>query len=57
MTEMSDAQILTLVTAVVEKHGCKLIDVDLENHIINLEGSDDAKVKCAIALEEVLADM
>ena len=57
MDDMNDPQILTLVTNVVEKHGCKLIDVDLENRIIDLEGPDDAKVNCAIALEEVLGDL
>ena len=57
MDDMNDTQILTLVTNVVEKHGCKLIDVDLENRIIDLEGPDDAKVNCAIALEEVLGDL
>lgn len=57
MTEMNDAQILTIVTNIVEKHGCKLVEFDPENRIINLEGPDDAKVECAIALEEVLGDI
>jgi hypothetical protein len=57
MSEMSDDQILTLVTNIVEKHGCKLIDVDLGKRMINLEGPDDAKVKCAVALEEMLGGM
>lgn len=52
--ELSDAQLLTIVKNVVEEHGCKLVDVDFENQVINLEGPEDAKERCAVALAEIL---
>jgi len=52
--EMSEAQLLTMITNIVEKHGCKIIEIDLENHLINLEGPEDAKVSCAIELADLL---
>jgi hypothetical protein len=52
--EMNDAQMLTIITHIVEKHGCRIKKVDIENHLVNLEGPEDAKVACAIALAEVL---
>lgn len=54
MSELTDDQILTIVNNVVEQHGCKLVDIDLENQILNIEGPEDAKAACAIALQEVL---
>ena len=54
MSELTDAQILTIVKNVVEQHGCTLVDIDLENQILNIEGPEDAKAECAIALQEVL---
>jgi hypothetical protein len=54
MTELDDAQLLTVVQNLVEKHGCKLANIDFENASINIEGPDDAKANCARALIEVL---
>ena len=52
--EMTEAQLLTIVKNVVEKHGCKLVEVDFENQIINVEGTEEAKGRCARALAEIL---
>jgi hypothetical protein len=54
MAEMDSTQIVMLVKKIVEEHGCKLVDIDLEKHILNIEGPKDAQVKCAIALEDAL---
>ena len=54
MTELDDAQLLTVVTNLVEKHGCKLTNIDFERESIYIEGPDDAKADCARALTEVL---
>jgi phage tail tube protein FII len=51
---LKDEQLLTIVKNVVEQNGCQLIDIDFENHILNIEGSDEAQARCALALEEVL---
>lgn len=54
MTELDDAQLLTVVQNLVEKHGCKLTNIDFENASIHIEGPDDAKADCARALVDVL---
>ncbi len=54
MTELSDAQILTIVKNTVEQHGCKLVEIDLENKVLNLAGPESSKVKCALELAKVL---
>jgi phage tail tube protein FII len=51
---LKDEQLLTIVKNVVEQNGCRLIDIDFDNHILNIEGSDEAQARCALALEEVL---
>ena len=51
---LTEAQLLTIVKNVVEKHGCKLVEVDFENQIINVEGTEEAKGRCARALAEIL---
>lgn len=49
-----DTAMLTMITNLVEKHGCKLVEFDLENKVINIEGPEDAKVACAMALQDLL---
>lgn len=54
MTEMEADKLLTIITNAVERHGCRIVEIDLEKHIIDIEGPDDAQAKCAIALSEIL---
>lgn len=53
-SELNEAQLLTIVKNTVEQHGCQLVEIDLENKILHLEGPETAKVKCAQALSKVL---
>ena len=53
---MDDTLFLNLVKNTAEKHGCTLVDVDLENHVINLDGPDDAVGECARAISELVGD-
>ena len=54
MTELNDAQLLTVVNNLVEEHGCQLVNIDFENFSIEIEGPDAAKADCARALADVL---
>ena len=54
MSELTDDQLIMIVNNIVEQHGCKVVEIDLENHILNIEGSEEAQAECAIALEKVL---
>jgi ribosome maturation factor RimP len=51
---LKDEQLLTIVKNVVEQNGCRLVDIDFEKHILNIEGTDENQARCAQALEEVL---
>lgn len=53
-SELNEAQLLTIVKNTVEQYGCRLVEIDLENRILHLEGSETAKVKCAQVLAKVL---
>lgn len=53
-TPLRDDQLLTIVKNVVEQNGCRLVDIDFEKHILNIEGSEEAQAICAQALEDVL---
>ena len=52
--EMTEAQFLSLVHQTVEAHGCKVVEINFENGIINIEGPEADKTECAIALQNVL---
>jgi hypothetical protein len=54
MTTLRDDQLLTIVKNVVEQNGCRLVDIDFDNRILNIEGSEEDQARCALALEEVL---
>lgn len=54
MSQLTDDQVITIVKNVVEQHGCMLVEIDIENHVLNIEGPDDAQARCAIALQDVL---
>jgi hypothetical protein len=54
MLDTDSSQLLTIIVNTIEKHGCKLADVDLDNHIINLEGPEKNKEACAKALAKIL---
>ncbi|MFZ7128463.1 MAG: hypothetical protein ACOWWM_20100 [Desulfobacterales bacterium] len=51
---MDSSVFLTLVKETAEKHGCRITDVDLENHVLNLDGPEDAMEACARALANLL---
>jgi len=38
----------------VEKHGCTIVDVDFDAHVINLDGPEEAVEACAMALENLI---
>lgn len=54
MAELKEDQLLTIVTQVVERHGCRIVEIDLERHILNIEGPEESQLNCAQALEEIL---
>ena len=53
---MDAAVFLNLIKATVEKHGCRIVDLDIENHTINLDGPDEKVNACAKAIAELVGD-
>ena len=53
---MNDTNFLNLIKHTVESHGCHIVDIDLEKHIINLDGPDEAVADCARAISELMGD-
>ena len=53
---MDDTMFLNLIKTTVENHGCTILDVDLENHVINLDGPDEAVSACALAISKLVGD-
>ena len=51
---MDDTTMFNLIKSVAEQKGCRLVDVDFENHTINIEGPQKAQLECALALERLM---
>ncbi len=51
---MDEATFLNVIKMTVENHGCTIVDFDLENHIINLDGPDEAVNACALAISKLV---
>ena len=45
---------INLIKLIVDKHGCKILDIDLDNHVLNIDGPEEAQIACAQELEAVL---
>ncbi len=56
-TTMDDTIFLNMVKTTVEKHGCTIVNVDLENHVLNLDGPDEAVEACALAIANLVDGM
>jgi phage tail tube protein FII len=54
MGELREDQLLTIVKNVVEQNGCQLVEIDFENHVLNIDGPEDKQAACALALQDVL---
>ena len=54
MENQKDALFFTLLKETVEKHGCRIVDIDYENQNINLDGPDDAVEACSLAIASML---
>ena len=54
MTELNELQIIQLITTIVEKHKCKILKLDVKNHILDIDGPAEAKTACAKELETFL---
>ncbi len=54
MEKQSEAALFTMLKHTVESHGCKIVDVDLETHRIDIDGPDEKVPACAEAIERIV---
>jgi hypothetical protein len=52
--KLNKLQALKIIANVCQKHGCEIRRVDLDRHILDIQGSDDAQKKCKQELEMLL---
>ena len=52
--ESTDTIVVSLLKEAVESEGCNLSEVDLENYVLKVNGSDDVVSDCARAVAEIL---
>lgn len=51
MTELSREQTIQLISTIVAKHGCKILEMDVDKYILNIDGPAEAREKCVQELE------
>ncbi|PIF02958.1 MAG: hypothetical protein CR990_00030 [Desulfococcus sp.] len=51
---LTEAQIIQMITFIVEKHGCTIRELSLDNYYIDITGSDEGQVACAAELAAFL---
>lgn len=52
--ELSESQLIQIITTIVQKHGCVIKELDVKNHLIDIDGPPESKVACAKELEVFL---
>ena len=50
---MDETAFVNLLKMTVENHGCTIVVFDFKNHVINLDGPDEAVEACAHAIAEL----
>jgi hypothetical protein len=54
MGSLNRLQTLQIIASVCQRYGCEIRRVDLDRHILDIQGPDDAQEKCKQALEVFL---
>lgn len=52
--QLNKSQTLQIIANVCQKHGCEIVKMDFDRHILDLEGTEDARVKCTEELHALL---
>lgn len=50
---MDETMFLNVLKITVENHGCSIVDLDIDRHIISLDGPDEALGACARAIADL----
>jgi len=58
MVTLDKLQILQIAKEICTKHRCKIVEIDFDTHVINIEGPPDEpelRQQCMTEIEEMLA--
>ncbi len=53
---LSEDQLINAISIIASSYGCRIVDIDFANHTINLEGSPESEISCAVEIEKVLGE-
>ena len=53
---LGEDQLINAVSIIASSYGCRIVDIDFANHIINLAGSPESEISCAVEIEKVLGE-
>ncbi|MCJ7616876.1 MAG: hypothetical protein MUO43_10115 [Desulfobacterales bacterium] len=51
---VTEEMFINAVSIIASNNGCRIVDIDLAKHIINLEGPAESEISCGIEIENVL---
>jgi hypothetical protein len=51
---LTETQFFSLVSTIASKHGCLLVDIDVDKCIINIAGPSESEYVCAVEIDEIL---
>lgn len=51
---MDELHLMNLITLTAANHGCRILDIDLQNQFVNLDGPEDKLAECAQAIAELV---
>jgi len=54
MTDLTEDQMIQIIAAIVTRHGCRILKMDVQNQILDIDGPEEAKLACARELEMFL---
>lgn len=54
ISELDETQIIQVITTIVMRHGCRIVEMDLKHQILNIDGPAEARVACAEELAAFL---
>jgi len=53
---MDDPLFIQILTMIVKKHGCTIREWNIDQHMVDIDGPQDAQVACAVEISEVLRE-
>jgi len=54
MEELNELHIVQIIGTIVTRHGCEIVEMDLNNYILDIDGPTEAKMECAKELQVFL---